>query len=82
MKRMHEVLGLKATEERKLGVGDEETVRQVVVGIGDVRVRVDLAALAFALGPSAITGRGHRVERFNGALVVEAFNIRKPEAQS
>lgn len=52
--------------------------------IGDVRIRVDLTALALALGPKAIKTRGKRITLYGGALEVDGFNPRtvyaSPEA--
>lgn len=45
--------------------------------LGDVRVRVDFRALALALGPKAMKARSFRVELYDGAVTVEAFNIRR-----
>lgn len=43
--------------------------------IGDVRVRVDLMALALHVGALAIEARGSRREFLGGSVVVEAFNV-------
>ena len=45
--------------------------------LADVRVRVDFEALARVLGPKAMKARSFRVELYDGAVTVEAFNIRK-----
>ena len=45
--------------------------------LADVRVRVDFEALARALGPKAMKARSFRVNLYDGAVTVEAFNIRR-----
>jgi hypothetical protein len=44
--------------------------------VGDVRLRVDLTALALELGPKAIVVRGGRIRLYNGAVECDGFNKR------
>jgi len=68
MRRMFELRGVTADGRAQAGPGGE---------VGDIRVRVDFPALALALGPKAMKARSRRVELYDGAVTVEAFNIRK-----
>jgi len=68
MRRMYQLNGIRTKAPPPAKLGEE---------LADVRVRVDFAALARALGPKAIKARTMRVELCEGAVTVEAFNIRK-----
>lgn len=67
MRRMFEWSGIPAVGPASAAPGTE---------VGDVRVRVDFKALALALGPKAMKARTRRVELYDGAVTVEAFNVR------
>lgn len=68
MRRMFEINGIPAAGPAPAKPGEV---------LGDVRVRVDFKALALALGPKAMKARSFRVELYDGAVTVEAFNIRR-----
>jgi hypothetical protein len=42
----------------------------------EIRIAVDIKALAYALGPKAIRNKKRRSRAVHGAIVVEAFPVR------
>lgn len=68
MRRMFQLNGIPAYGPAPAKPGEE---------LADVRVRVDFDALARTLGPKAMKARSFRVELYDGAVTVEAFNIRR-----
>lgn len=75
--RMLEVPGVSTRYVIPDGGGSADTTDAL---LGDIRIRVDLTALAQLLGPKAIKSRSKRVELYNGAITIDAFNVRKAES--
>lgn len=66
MKRMHDVLNIDVPAVP----GEHDAM------VGDVRVRVDIDVLCRLFAARAIVKRGHLVQLHEGAITVEAFNVR------